>query len=258
MRIVLKNAKFNTYGLADISDLLEEVSSNYGGISDMTPVETLFRALGADGSNQIWGKIKNLYMPVLAVPGDGIKSMYDIITKDNYPAQNYTVETGRGIAPTTLGNTIGSMSCDTSITNDNISLFTIFTQSSRQTLGSSSSVIINNHGITITWLKATISITGDDYSGDDKMSLTNSTQFTRANYVALSRSENGARTAVSYGTQDSHQMEPASGNTNITIGGWAATSLLAICDGLTSEEAVIVGTALNNFITGFGIPCVNS
>lgn len=259
MRIVLKNAKFNVYGLADISELLSEVSSNYGGITDIAPVETLFRSLGADGSNNIWGKINRLYMPVLGVPGDGIKALYDIITKKNFPGTGYTIEAKRGVSPTSLGDSIGSLKLTDTILQENQSVFTIFTQSARQSLGNSSGVLSSFRGATISWQKAAIKIIGHNSTSKD---LTNSTAFTRANYAVISKDEDGSRTFFAHEEQSAGALSVnmASSNEYLYLSGtsaWAATSLFALCDGLTSAEAAIVAAALDKFITDFGILCVN-
>ena len=103
----------------DMDKLLARVSNNYGGIVGKEDVvETFFRSLGADGSNGIWAKIKYLYMPCLAIPSDGAKALYNIISETNYPGSNYTVEAKRGVGPTTMGGSIGPDTMSTTVSDE--------------------------------------------------------------------------------------------------------------------------------------------
>lgn len=254
MRLVLKNATFNTYGFTDSEPIVEEIADNYGGIGGrIDVVRNFINALGADGTNDIWTKIKYLYMPVLSIPEDGIKAMYDIIRKENYPASYYTVESNRGVGPTTLGSTIGQLILPSDLVDDDsLSGFCVFTQSSRQTLGSSSGLAISFCGLDVTWTSNAISFGGT--------SVATSTGFTAPQLIVFSKKVNGGRTVIGR-DDDTTATTTAKSSDVISISGpqsWMDTSIFALCKNLTPEEAVVVADALNDFIDDFGIACVNS
>lgn len=256
MRVVIKNADFHVYGLKDISELLSEVQAKFGGIgSDINVVESLFRSLGADGSNDIWPKIKNLYLPVLGLSTDGDNALYDVIEKTNYPGSNYVIEEKRGVSPRTLGGTIGSKATNANITTSGASFFFICTQSSRQTLGSSSAQMCAFYGMDIIWEKTQLKVNGGNTT---TLSIPNRAAFSAPGYIVVSAEENGTRHCAARG-------ETLNGTLSVKVatdilsgyGSWAATSLLACCEGLTSAECGVIATALDTFITDFGILCVN-
>ena len=254
MRVIIKNADFQVYGLGDISGLLSEVSSKFGGISDITPVETFFRALGADGSNEIWPKIKCLYMPCLGVPTDGANALYDIIGKENYPGSNYTIEAKRGVSPTTLGQSIGESSIPSGIDDSNMSFFGVITQSSRQTLGSSSGEAMRVGGIIINWQSVSFVLTDET----NPLLMIPSGGFLNPIPFVLTSPENGMRTLIGKQGQNTAEISKTINYFNLSgRTSWADSSILAICSGLTAEDANVVLTALNSFITDYGVVSAN-
>lgn len=256
MRIIIKNADFSVYGLADIGDLMSEVTDKFGGITDAAPVEAFFRSLGADGSNNIWGKIKALYMPCLGVPADGADALYDIIGKQNYPGSSYTIESKRGVGPTTLGSSIGAlMEPPELVDDDSLSGFFIVTQSSRQTLGSSSSNFISAGGINVVWNKGALSFN----DGSVIVGLPVADNFNSPQFGVFSKRTDGVRTIIAKDTSKTSAVAKVS-NTYCLSGpsSWADTAVYAICENLTSDEAAIVAAALDTFITDFGVVSANA
>ena len=256
MRVIIKNADFQISGMKDISKLLNEVQTNFGGVGDnIGIVENLFRALGAGGNNGIWAKIKNLYMPVLSIPSDGINALYDIIAKTDYPGSNYTIETKRGVSPTTLGGTIGSKVSSAEITTSGASFFCVVTQSSRQTLGSSSGVFSQAYGITINWEKNDFRVSG---ASSTSLTVSHSDQFTKPCYLAVSADTNGVRHCVTRGGYLDGALTAGSAYDMLSgSSSWASTAVFACCEGLTPGECDIIASALDTFITDFGVLCVN-
>lgn len=255
MRIIVKNATFSIYGLDDVSAYLNAISENYGGIDSITPIRNLLVALGADGSNQIWSKLKALYLPVLAVPADGANVLYEVIEPGDYPATgSYTIEEKRGIRPATLGGSIGlDSSLPSGLTSSGISFFGIGTQSASQTLGSSSGIFVAVGDLKVTWRSTALEVT----SGRDSStgSVTNSNGFSEPIAFAVSGVENGNRTVVTAEGTDTDTLA-ASLSGDFCLSGsntWCATSVLGVCEGLTSAEAAIVVTALETFITEYGV-----
>ncbi len=256
MRVIIKNADFQISGMKDISKLLNEVQTNFGGVGDnIGIVENLFRALGAGGNNGIWAKIKNLYMPVLSIPSDGINALYDIIAKTDYPGSNYTIETKRGVSPTTLGGTIGSKASSAEITTSGASFFCVGTQSSRQTLTGASGALCQVHGIAFSWQKNNFRVSG---ASSTFLTVPNSDQFTKPCYMAVSADTNGVRHCVTSGGYIDGALTAGSADDVLSgISSWAATAILACCEGLTPGECDIIANALDTFITDFGVLCVN-
>lgn len=238
----------------EMDQLLARVSNNYGGIVGKEDVvETFFRSLGADGTNDIWGKIKALYMPCLAIPSDGAKALYNIITEINYPGSSYTVEAKRGIGPTTMGGSIGANFIST-ILDENMSGFCVVTQSARQTLSNSSGAMIGIYGTYITWKRTEITVS----DGTSSASVPNNDAFTKPNFIVLSKKENGLRTLS--GRDGNTTTDVTKQNNDLYLSGpaaWADTSIYALCDGLTADESAIVSAAIETFITDFGIECAN-
>ena len=255
MRIIIKNADFSVYGLADIGDLMSEVTAKFGGITDSAPVEAFFRSLGADGSNNIWGKIKALYMPCLGVPADGADALYDIIGKQNYPGSSYTVESKRGVGPTTMGSNIGALTVPPELVDDSLSGFFIVTQSARQTLGSSSSNLIAIGGISVVWNKGALAFN----DGSVTVGLPVADNFNSPQFGVLSKKTNGVRTIMAKDTSKTSAVAKVS-NTYCLSGpsSWADTAVYAICENLTSDDAAIVASALDTFITDFGVVSANA
>ena len=256
MRIIVKNAKFQVYGLDDVSAILNRISDNYGGATSIDAVRALLVALGADGSNDIWGKIKALYLPVLSVPTDGANALYDVISEDGYPGENYTIETKRGIRPTTLGTNIGrDATYPAGMTSAGISLFAVATLSSAQSLSGSSGVFTAVGDLKLTWRLSTIDV--DSGRDSSQVQIANATGFTKPVPVAVSCIENGERTVVAPGGTN-HNTLAASTLLDLYLSGsnaWCATAILGVCEGLTATEASAVVSALSTFITDFGVLC---
>lgn len=253
MRLVLKNATFNNYGFTDSEPIVAEIAENYGGIGGrIDVVRNFINALGADGTNDIWTKILYLYMPVLSVPGDGVNALYDIIGKGFYPGSYYTIESNRGVGPTTLGNTIGQLVLSAGLVDDDsMSGFCVFTQSSRQTLGSSSGLAISFCDLDITWKANQVEFGGT--------SVGTSTGFTEPQAIVFSKKVNGVRTVV--GRDDDTTSTTEKSSNVISMSGpqsWIDTSIFALCKNLTPEEAFVVADALEDFIVDFNITCINS
>lgn len=263
MRIIIKNADFSVYGIADISGLMSTLRSKFGGItnSNQQVVEDFLRALGADGSNGIWAKLKHLYMPCLALTTDS-HALYDIITGVDYPMNNAAyaavIEEKRGVRPATLGNTtgIGSMSvASDGLTAANMSMFTAFCQSTTKAIGTSSGMISILGSVCTKWENTGVNATYIDNS-DVKINVANTTLFSTPNWAVLSCRENSARTLYTKngndtaGTLESYLSSP---DTAYMARGWCCTSIFGICNGLTSSEASAVSSAISTFLTAFGI-----
>lgn len=254
MRVILKNTTFNVYGLSDISGMLSKISDNYGGIGDdIAKVETFLRALGADGSNDIWTKIKALHMPCLAAATDGSKAVYDIIS-DTIPTgpANYTIEEKRGIGPTTMGGTTGNIVA--SISNALISGFTVATKSARQSLSSSAAAVSTLGYYRFMWDKTAAKVT---VNSNPFASVSSQSEFTVPKSMALSCKENGYRTlATSDGVTNPTSDSDTADLTRYVIAGdscWCDIAIMGVCEGLTAEEAPIVAAALDAFAASFGV-----
>lgn len=256
MRAIIKNTNFSVYGIKDISELLAEVQSKFGGISDITPVENFFRALGADGSNPIWSKIKRLYMPCLGIPTDGENALYDIIGKNNFPGSNFKIEAKRGVTPTVTAGSIGLANLPTGINNSNLSFFFIITQRTDISIGTSAAEVIYMGGIQVQWEKNIFRMSNNSI----ETSITQSGGFTSPQPAVVSIPENGMRSTI--GSADIVNTTAIEiSNTNFSLSGtrtWADTAVLAICDGLMPSEISTVLDALNALITDYGIVSANT
>ena len=265
MRIIIKNANFSVYGISDISGLMNTLMSKFHGItsSNKASVEAFLRALGVDGSNNIWSKIKHLYMPCLGIPDDGDNALYDIIGGSNFPKTDYattaTIEAKRGVVPTSRGSTIGTVALS-GITAANQSFFASFTRYSLQSIGQSSGVQVqlgsNSTGLGAKWENTVMT---SAYMGDSsvKIEVSKDTGFSTPNWIVLSCRENGSRKMIcadnnttSSTLESSLTVAPAVAH---LAKGYVCTSIFGICDGLTASEASTVSSAISTFITAFGI-----
>ena len=255
MRVIIKNADFEVYGVVDISGLLAEVQNKFGGITDITPVENFFRALGADVSNGFWSKIKALYMPCLGIPTDGANALYDIIGKSNYPGNNFTVEPKRGVGPTTLGSNIGSASLPDGLDNSNLSYFLIVTQSSRQTIDSTSSGFTQIGGIGNAWQNGYFNVS----DGVNQRAVRLTGGFTTPQPLIMTSPVNSQRTVIASANVAGQTGVEKKSNTFYLSGieSWADTALLAICDGITADDIQTIMPALQNFIREYGVVSAN-
>lgn len=255
MRVIIKNADFEVYGVADISGLLAEVQNKFGGITDITPVENFFRALGADRSNVLWSKIKALYMPCLGIPTDGANALYDIIGKSNYPGNKFTVEPKRGVGPTTLGSNIGSASLPDGLDNSNLSYFLIVTQSSRQTIDSSSGDFALVGGIYNLWQVGNLAI--GDKVNTKIVACTGG--FTTPQPLVVTSPVNSKRTVIASANVAVQTGVEKKSNTFYLSGTESSvdTALLAICDGITADDIQTIMPALQNFIREYGVVSAN-
>lgn len=260
MRIIIKNADFSIYGLADIGDLMSEVTAKFGGITDTAPVEAFFRSLGADGSNSIWSKINHLYMPCMGVPADGADALYDVIGKQNFAGSNYTVEAKRGVGPTTLGGTIGTGDLPSGMDNSNMSYFCVIAQSARQTLSSSSGAATACGGIYVNWQKATNYTLAEVSDGTTSASIFDTgASFNSPQIVIVTAPSNGTRTIMGADYVNTAESEKQSNTFHISgWNSWTDTAIFAVCTGLTAEDAAIISAALSTFITDFGVVSANS
>ena len=240
-------------------NLLAEVQNKFGGITDITPVENFFRALGADDSNPIWSKIKRLYMPCLGIPTDGANALYDIIGKNNFPGSDFKIEAKRGVTPTTQGGSIGLDNLPGDINDSNLSFFFVITQRTDISIGSSAAEVLNIGNIQVIWEKSVgynlfrLSNNGIETSIDQRGG------FTSPQPGVVSSPENGYRSTI--GSADyvnTTAIQPST--TKFSLSGtrtYADTAVLAICDGLTSTEISTVLDALNNLISDYGIVSAN-
>lgn len=273
MRVIIKNADFSVYGIADMSGLMSTLMTKFGGITseNKSVVEDFLRALGADGSNNIWSKIKHLYIPCLGITSDGDDALYDIISGNNFH-KNGAVATSkiydkRGVGVTTYGTekgqTIGTESVS-GITADNQSYFASFTRYPHQTssvLSSSSGtqVVLGTinpaTGIAGKWEVANMTC---PYMGDStkNIQVANPSGFSSPNWIVLSCRENGSRTMY---TADGHTTSSAlesyasaPGVAHISAG-YVITSIFGVCAGLTASEAEAVSSAISTFVTAYGI-----
>lgn len=260
MRIIIKNADFSVYGLADIGDLMSEVTAKFGGITDPAPVEAFFRSLGADGSNSIWSKINHLYMPCLGVPADGADALYDVIGKQNFPGSDYTVEAKRGVGPTILGGTIGEDDLPSGMDNSNMSYFCVLAQSARQTLSSSSGRAVSCGGIYVLWEKASNVTFATVYDGTKGASIYDpGASFNSPQIVIVTAPSNGTRTIMGADNVNTTAAEKNSDTFHLSgWGSWVDTAIFAVCTGLTAEDAAIISEALSTFIADFGVVSANS
>lgn len=256
MRTIIKNTNFSVYGIKDMTELLAEVQSKFGGISDITPVENFFRALGADDSNSIWSKIKRLYMPCLGIPTDGANALYDIIGKNNFPGSNFKIEAKRGVTPITQGSSIGLDNLPSDINNSNLSFFFITTQRTDVSIGTSAAEVLYLGGIQVHWERNIFRLANNSIEA----SIAQSGGFTSPQPGVVSIPENDRRSII--GSADIiNTTAVATTTTNFSLSGtrtYADTAVLAICEGLTSNEISTVLNALNDLISDYGIISANT
>lgn len=252
MRIIVKNADFNVYGLNDITGLMEEITTNYGGISDTAPIEHFVKALGADGSNAIWGKIKALYMPVLSASTDGLNAFYDIIGKEKLNVTNaYTIEASRGVGPTNFGSSSGEFTKG-GMTQDGASMFGLVTKSPRQSISSNAGILSILYNMKFNWSVSTVSV----QDGTNTATINHTDGFTKPVAYALTAKESGGRTLFSKGqTKTNASLSATPDSFYVYAGSYCDISIFGMCEGLTSEEAAIIEAAIDTFVTEFGVLC---
>lgn len=270
MRVIIKNADFSVYGISDMSPLMNKLVDNYGGLtsSNKSSVEAFLRALGADGGNGIWNKIKYLYMPCLAASTDtasaallDIKTALDT-TPSSYPCINPdsgitpVFENKRGVRQSTLSTAnagIGQLTTSYTMSDSTMSLFAGFTKSYTQNLtgGSGAQVFLAN--IIFKW-EADGMFCGLDNNNYIKISETGA--LNNPDWIVMSAKSSGSRLVVSRGGEGTTSAVTAS-SSHLTYfnmaRGWCCTSFAAVCEGLTYDEARSISTAIGTFVTDFGI-----
>lgn len=243
-----------------VQTIVNKIKAKMSGVGNKeTAVYNLIDALGADTpSSGIWSKIKALYIPCLAVTADADNVFYDIISDTvQTEANSYKIEAKRGVMPETKGQSLSTHSL--SVTADNTSMFGIVTQRTDATLGSSSGVFASFNGLNLNWQTQGMSCIS---ASDTTSKIVTSTISDFANTpeaFALSAASGGSRTFVtneesktgslSFTTTDNYRLASAS---------YAALSVFGVCDGLTAAEAATVHSALQTFVTAYGIECSNS
>lgn len=219
-----------------------------------TPLKKLLATLGAGNNSALWQKIKHLHFPVLALPSDGANVGYDLITDTVRTLNSYTIYANRGVYPTAGGGNTGALSVS-GVSAANISFFGIVTyRADTLSIGSSAAECVYDQGYRINFNKRSMGfINASAEFGNFAYSDLN-TEVPIA--FAMSANTGSARTIckdstsksvseTAYGAGDSYQL---SGQRS-----YAATSVFAICDGLTPAEALTASTALATFAIEFGI-----
>lgn len=256
MRIILKNANFEVYGLNSISELMNDIATNFGGISDLSPIEHFVKSLGADGSNGIWGKIKGLYMPVLATSTDAEKVFYDIIGKGILKVieGSYVIEEKRGVSPNPIGISLAQgMEIPAGISNDGVSMFGLVTKSPRLNLQNSAGQLHELLGMRFKWENSAGNSIWD--ASNDFIQVANETAFTIPAKFVLTSVENGTRTFLSNGLSASGSLLPEGSIFSFGRSVYCDISIFGICEGLTSSEASVIENAIDTFVTEFGVLC---
>lgn len=263
MRIIIKNANFSVYGLTDISGLVSTLVSNYGGLTNANKasVETFLRALGADGSNSIWPKIRHLYMPCLAVSTDAdANSLYDIITGGSYPKSNpsttVVIEDKKGVEPAVMaggGEGIGYYSLtEDALTDNTMSFFVSYTRALGHDLQNSSGIQTQLGSIVFKWENTVMNIAV--IGGSNNCTIEKPEGFATPNWVVMTAKDNGSRTVVSADGETTTSILTSDNTTYFNLAnGYCCTSICGVCAGLTAAEARIISAAIGEFVSGFGI-----
>lgn len=269
MRVIIKNADFSVYGISDMSPLMNKLVDNYGGLtsSNKSSVEAFLRALGADGGNGIWNKIKYLYMPCLAASTDtasaallDIKTALDT-TPSSYPCINPdsgitpVFENKRGVRQSTLSTAnagIGQLTTSYTMSDSTMSLFAGFTKSYTKNLTGGSGAQIYLANIIFKW-ESDGMFCGLDNNNCIKISETGA--LNNPDWIVMSAKSSGSRLVVSRGGEGTTSAVTASDHfTYFNMArGWCCTSFAAVCEGLTYDEARSISTAIGTFVTDFGI-----
>lgn len=232
-----------------------KLQAKFSGFSGReTPLKKLLATLGAGNNSALWQKIKHLHFPVLALPSDGANVGYDLITDTVRTLNSYTIYENRGVYPTAGGGNTGALSVS-GVSAANISFFGIVTyRADTLSIGSSAAECVYDQGYRINFNKRSMGfINASAEFGNFAYSDLN-TEVPIA--FAMSANTGSARTIckdstsksvseTAYGAGDSYQL---SGQRS-----YAATSVFAICDGLTPAEALTASTALATFAIEFGI-----
>lgn len=261
MRIIIKNADFSVYGIADISGMMSTLIANYGGLteSNKAPVEAFLRALGADGSNNIWSKIKHLYMPCLAASTDAdANSLYDIITRGTYPktsaSTTVVIENKKGVEPASMASStegIGYYSLTDGLTDTSMSIFASFTKALGHNLQSSSGVQVQLGEIAFKWESTVMSCA---VIGGSTASISKASGFSTPNWIVMSAKDNGNRVIVCDDGEATTSVLTSSNTTYFNLAkGYCCTSICGVCAGLTAAESRIISSAIRTFTTDFGI-----
>lgn len=234
---------------------IAKLQAKFSGFSGReTPLKKLLATLGAGNNSALWQKIKHLHFPVLALPSDGANVGYDLITDTVRTLNSYTIYENRGVYPTAGGGNTGALSVS-GVSAANISFFGIVTyRADTLSIGSSAAECFYDQGYRINFNKQSMGfINASAEFGNFAYSDLN-TEVPIA--FAMSANTGSARTIckdstsksvseTAYGAGDSYQL---SGQRS-----YAATSVFAICDGLTPAEALTASTALATFAIEFGI-----
>ena len=219
-----------------------------------TPLKKLLATLGAGNNSALWQKIKHLHFPVLALPSDGANVGYDLITDTVRTLNSYTIYANRGVYPTAGGGNTGALSVS-GVSAANISFFGIVTyRADTLSIGSSAAECVFDQGYRINFNKQSMgfinasaefgSIAYSDLNAEVPVAFAMSANTGSARTICKGSTSKSVSETAS-GAGDSYQL---SGQRS-----YAATSVFAICDGLTPAEALTASTALATFAIEFGI-----
>lgn len=246
-----------------VQDVVDKIKAKMSGVGNKeTAVYNLINALGASTpTSGIWSRIKALYIPCLAITTDANNVFYDIIAdtvQTDGATDSYKIEAKRGVMPTTAGDALGQVSLS-GITADNTSMFAIVTQRTDTTLSSSASFVAIGNGVRLMW-KANGSCVCLNANDSNKIITGAIADFASSpETFVLSAVSGGSRTFITNeGTETGNVEFTASEKYQLAGASYAATSLFALADGLTASEAETISTALQTFITAYGIECSNS
>lgn len=238
-----------------VSPWIEKLQAKFSGFSSReAPVRKLLATLGAGNNSTLWQKIKHLHLPVLALSSDGNNVGYDLITDTVRTIDSYTIYENRGVCPPTGGGNTGALSVS-GISAANISFFGIVTyRSDTLSIDSSAAECVYDQGYRINFNKQSIGFINASAEFGNIAFSDLDAEVPIA--FAMSANTDGERTICKDSTSRSFSETASDDGSSYILSGQrshAATSVFAICDGLTPAEALTASTALATFAAEFGI-----
>lgn len=241
-----------------VQTIVNNIKAKMSGVGNKeTAVYNFVNALGAGTPNSgIWAKMKALYIPCLAIPSDGQNAFYDVISDTVIEeTMAYQIESKRGVMPQNVGSGLSYRSTD--VTLNNTSAFLIATQRTSQTLGSSAARVAKCMGINFEWNKTGARAANDAGTSSLKTGAINDFATNPETFV-LSAVANNERTFITNEGTVSGELIGETGSYQLGTTSYAALSVFGLASGITASEAATISTALQTFITAYGIECSNS
>ena len=164
----------------------------------------------------------------------------------------YTIEESRGVGPTNFGAGSGTFT-KSGMTQDGASMFGLVTKSPRQSLASNAGILSVLYGMKFNWAANTVSVTDES---SNVATINHTDGFTKPVAYALTAKESGGRTLFSKGqTKTNASLSATPDSFLLYSGAYCDISIFGMCEGLTSEEAAIIESAIDTFVTEFGVLC---